>query len=230
MPGSARRHQLQGSLVYHVINRGNRRDDVFHYAEDYKYFIKLLSDYSDRFEASIYHWVIMPNHYHIVLEIANPENLSKMMAGLARSYVHYYQKNYKVGGHIWQGRFKSQPIEKEKYLMRCGRYIERNPVEAKMVRLAEDYEYSSARFYIYGISDGLTKNDPCFESFGVDTAKRRKNYSEFLKTFDKEERVLFKNSELPVGGAQFKARLIYAESRFMPRRKGKARECVTLSA
>ena len=229
MPGTARRHQLQGSLIYHVINRGNRRDDIFHYPEDYSYFINLLSDYNDKFEALIYHWVIMPNHYHILLEIKNPENLSKMMAGLARSYVYYYQRNYKLGGHIWQGRFKSQPIEKERYLLRCGRYIERNPVEAKMVKLAENYQYSSARFYVYGASDNLTKLDPCFESFGNGITERRKNYAEFLKVFDEEEKTLFTNYESPIGSAQFKAKLVYNESRFMPRRKGKAREYAALS-
>jgi putative transposase len=229
MPGTARKHQLQGSLIYHIINRGNRRDDVFHYPEDYKYFINRLSNYSDKFEALIYHWVIMPNHYHILLEIKDPENLSKMMAGLARSYVHYYQKNYKQGGHIWQGRFKSQPIEKESYLLRCGRYIERNPVEAKMTVLAKDYQYSSAKFYVHGISDGLTTEDPCFESFGNDISERRKNYAEFLKIFDEEGKALFTNYKSPLGGAQFKAKLIYSESRFMPRRKGKAREYAVLS-
>jgi len=229
MPSTARKHQLKGSLIYHVINRGNRRDDIFHYAEDYKYFIELLMGYSYKFETSIYHWVIMPNHYHLLLEIKDPENLSKMMAGLARAYVYYYQKHYKQGGHIWQGRFKSQPVEKEKYLLRCGRYIERNPVEAKIVNLAEGYEYSSAKFYAYGIPDGLTTEDPCFESFGNDIAERRKNYAEFLKKFDEEDEVLFKNSETPVGSAQFKAKLIYTESRFMPKRKGAARECSALN-
>ena len=229
MPGTARKRQLQGSLIYHVINRGNRRDDIFHYPEDYRYFIKLLSSYSDKFEVLIYHWVIMPNHYHILLEIENPEKLSKMMAGVARSYVYYYQRNYRRGGHIWQGRFKSQPVEKEKYLLRCGRYIERNPVEAKMVKLAQGYEYSSAKFYVYGIPDNLTTEDPCFESFGDNIIERKKNYAEFLKMFDEEDEGLFKNGETPVGNAQFKARLIYAESRFLPRRKGAAREYSTLT-
>ena len=110
-------------MIYHIINRGNRRDDIFHMPKDYDYFMGLLADYSDRFEAWVYHWVIMPNHYHILLEIKDPEKLSKMLAGLARSYVYHYQRNYNIGGHIWQGRFKSQPIEKEKYLLACGRYI-----------------------------------------------------------------------------------------------------------
>ncbi len=229
MPGTARKHQLQGSLIYHVINRGNRRDEIFHYPEDYKYFIRLLSDYSDKFEALLYHWVVMPNHYHLLLEIEYPEKLSKMMAGIARSYVHYYQKNYNVGGHIWQGRFKSQPVEKEAYLLRCGRYIERNPVEAKMVDLAEEYVYSSAGFYVCGKPGSLTTENPAFESFGNDLTNRRKKYAEFLKTFDEEGKILFKDEESPVGSDIFKSKLIYRQSRFMPRRKGRIREQVALS-
>lgn len=225
MPGAARKHQLQSSLIYHIINRGNRRDDVFHYPEDYEYFIKLLADYCTKFDALIYHWVLMPNHYHILLEIKNPEHLSRMMAGLGRAYVYYYQRNYNLGGHIWQGRFKSQPIEKEPYLLACGRYIERNPLEAKMVNSAEEYEYSSAKFYVNGAPDHLTKEDPYFESFGQDVSQRRKNYAEFLKEFNEEEKVLFEN-ELPLGNGQFKAKLFYAEGRYMPRRKGKASRVV----
>jgi len=230
MPAIARKHQLQGSLIYHIINRGNRRDEIFHYPEDYKYFIKILAEYSSRFEASIYHWVIMPNHYHLLIEIEYPEKLSKMMAGLARSYVHYYQKNYHQGGHIWQGRFKSQPIEKEVYLLRCGRYIERNPAEANMVGLAQDYEYSSASSYVYGKPDNLTTEDPTFESFGNDLTERRRGYAEFLKTFDEEEKIIFNDEESPVGSTRFKSKLIYKQSRFIPRRKDNAPECVLLSA
>jgi len=230
MPAIARKHQLQGSLIYHIINRGNRRDDIFHMPKDYEYFIDLLSDYSNRFEASIYHWIIMPNHYHILLEIREPEKLSKMMAGVARSYVYYYQKNYNLGGHIWQGRFKSQPIEKERYLLSCGRYIERNPVKAKIVNFAEKYEYSSARFYCIGASDNLTTEDPCFESFGKDIAERRKNYSEFLKTFEEQEEIMFKENESPIGSAEFKARLVCEQGRYIPRRKGNVPTAIVLNS
>ena len=229
MPSNARKHQLQDSLIYHIINRGNRREDVFHYSEDYQYFIKLLSYYSSKFEASIYHWVIIPNHYHLLLEMRDPINLSKMMAGLGRSYVYYYQRHYKLGGHIWQGRFKSQPIEKEKHLLACGRYIERNPVRAKIVDHAEDYEYSSAKFYVYGKEDGLTKVDPCFESFGSNISTRQRSYASFLSIYDEKEELLFEgDDELPIGSSEFKTKLIYSQGRYYPRRKGRAREYATI--
>jgi len=167
----------------------------------------------------------MPNHYHILLEIVDPANLSKMMAGLGRSYVYYYQKSYKLCGHIWQGRFKSQPIEKEKYLLSCARYIERNPLRAKMVSSSEKYEYSSAKFYVYGKEGNLTKIDPCFESFGSNISECRSNYADFLKIYKEEEELLFKENNEPVlGSREFKARLVYKKGRYLPRRKGRVPE------
>ncbi|MFH1504212.1 MAG: transposase [Candidatus Omnitrophota bacterium] len=133
MPSAGRTHQLSQSLLYHVFNRGQNRDKIFHDNEDYNYFIKLLSNCCKAKELKIYHWVIMSNHYHIVLELDEPKMISSAMAGIARSYVYYYHRKYKSAGHLWQGRFKSQPIQKELYLLGCGRYIERNPVKAGMV-------------------------------------------------------------------------------------------------
>jgi REP element-mobilizing transposase RayT len=131
MPSYARTHQLKQSLIYHVINRGNFRDVVFHDENDFVKFKEILSNYSQETGLKIYHWVLMSNHYHLCLELDNPEKLSSIMAGIARSYVHYHHKKYNVSGYLWQGRFKAQPIQKEQYLLACGRYIERNPVRVK---------------------------------------------------------------------------------------------------
>jgi len=160
MPYLARTHQLNKSLLYHIFNRSNSRVEIFHDIEDYQYFIGLLVDYSENHKFSIYHWVLMPNHYHLLLEIDEPERISSVMAGLARSYVYYHHKKHQSSGHLWQGRFKSQAIQKEFYLLSCGRYIERNPVKASMVDIAERYPYSSAAYYVFGNDDGLTVEDP----------------------------------------------------------------------
>jgi len=132
MPYTARTHQLSQSLLYHVYNRANGRSEIFHDSEDYQKFLSLLSGYSKEHDFSAYHWVFMPNHYYLLLELDNPERLSSIMAGLARAYVYYYHHKYQSSGHLWQGRFKSQPIEKEHYLLSCGRYIERNPVKVRI--------------------------------------------------------------------------------------------------
>lgn len=224
MPSSARRHQLSQSLLYHIYNRGNARNQIFHDEEDYLYFINLICVYSKRYNFLTYHWVLMPNHYHLLLEIEEPERTSSMMSGLARSYVYHHHRKYKSSGHLWQGRFKSQPIQKELYLLACGRYIERNPVRSSMVSFAEDYPYSSARHYVLGIEDNTTTEDPLFATFGAEITIRRKEYKEFLETFDSEQESLFENLEYPRGSQGFLTKLIKEKGLYLPRRRGRARK------
>ena len=133
MPSYAGKHQLSCSLLYHIYSRSNVRQPIFHEARDFSHFMRLLQHYAKAFDMSIYHWVIMSNHYHLLLEILEPEKISHCMAGLGRAYTHYYHKTYSTAGYLWQGRFKLQPIEKESYLLACGRYIERNPVRVGIV-------------------------------------------------------------------------------------------------
>jgi len=221
MPFLARRHQLAGSLLYHVFNRGNAKREIFHTRQDYQRFISTLSSYSDDNGFSIYHWVLMPNHYHLLLELDEPERLSSIMAGIDRSYVHYHHRTYESAGHLWQDRFKSQAIQKEKYLLSCARYIERNPVKANIVTYPEDYPYSSAAHYVFGKEDRLTDEDPLFQSFGSQLNERREVYKEFISTPCQEEQVLFDSLESPRGSKQFMNRLIRKRGLFLPRRMGR---------
>ncbi len=162
MPSSARKHQLTNSLLYHVFNRGNARSEIFHHKNDYLHFIKILSRYSQEYTLRIYHWVLMPNHYHLLLELDEPKKLSSIMAGVARSYVHYHHKTYKSSGHLWQDRFKSQPVEKERYLLACGRYIERNPVKAGMGALLRIINIAAPDFMFLAKKINLLLRIRCF--------------------------------------------------------------------
>ncbi len=220
MPSYARRHQLTNSLIYHVFNRSNARSPIFNTENDYRHFKELLIDYSHHFKAKVYHWVIMSNHYHLLLEIDAPEYISKLMAGLNRAYTHYYHKNYFTSGFLWQGRFKLQPMQKERYLIACGRYIERNPVRAGIVLEPQDYFYSSVRFYCHGESDGVTTEDPEFIQFGREIIQRQAAYREFLRNFDTEEEESFANLDAPRGDKEFIKKLIKEHGRYVPRRKG----------
>ncbi|MDD5195617.1 MAG: transposase [Candidatus Omnitrophica bacterium] len=221
MPFAARSHQLKHSLLYHIFNRGNGKKEIFHEAEDYHRFIRLLSDYANKHEFVIYHWVLMPNHYHFILEIADPERISSIMAGIARAYVHYHHKKYQSAGYLWQGRFKSQPIQKEMYLLTCGRYVERNPVKAGLVQNAWDYAYSSACYYATGNNDGLTTEDPLFSASGSHTEECRRKYQDYLLTFENEDEWLFENLEAPRGSEEFLKRLVREKGLLLPRRRGK---------
>jgi putative transposase len=121
MPSYARKHQLTNSLTYHVFNRGNAKDTIFKSAEDCEYFLKPFKKYLRKFTLKIFHWVIMPNHFHLLLEISEPDKIFKFMAGLSLGYTKYHHKKYESCGYLWQGRFKSQPVQKEIYMIACAR-------------------------------------------------------------------------------------------------------------
>ncbi|MFH1442218.1 MAG: transposase [Candidatus Omnitrophota bacterium] len=192
--------------------------------KDFVHFIKLLKHYSLKFALKIYHWVIMSNHYHLLLELDEPSRLSRFMAGLNRAYTHYYHKVNETSGLLWQGRFKSQPVQKENYMFACGRYIERNPVSANIVSEAVDYTYSSAKFYCFGKSDGLTTPDQLYLELADNSLERQFKYSQFLKNFDSEEEKLFANLENPVGNIEFIKRLVRQGRQLVARRAGRIRK------
>jgi len=224
MPTYARKHQLKTSLIYHIYSRSNGRVPIFKDAEDFCCFTNLLKRYSVKFNLNIYHWVIMSNHYHLLLELDEPEQISKIMAGLSKAYSCYHNRRYSITGFLWQGRFKLQPVQKEGYLVACGRYIERNPVRARMINEAYEYSYSSARFYCLGENDGITAESPVFSEFGTDLICRRNVYKEFLRNFDDKDNKSFHNLEEPVGNKEFIRRLHKENGRFVPRRRGRPSE------
>ena len=105
MPYRPRKHQLENDIVYHLINRANARAEIFHDDEDYSNFKLILKKHVCLYGMMIYHYCIMPNHYHIEVEFDRVEVLSSAMAGIDRSYTHYYHKRYRTAGYLWQGRF-----------------------------------------------------------------------------------------------------------------------------
>lgn len=222
MPCYARRHQLEGNLLYHVLNRANARNRIFHDDSDYDYFLAIVLKYSKQKQMSIYHYCIMPNHYHLLLEIKEPELLSSAMAGINRSYSVYYHKRFKTVGYLWQGRFKSKPIQKDKHMLACGRYIERNPVACGMVSRAEDYPYSSAKYYAKGIADILLCEDPLYQDFGNNIEEKRANYKQFLLDFEKDSEESYNNFNIPAGDTLFISKLYKQERHYLPRRQGRS--------
>jgi len=217
-----RRSDLLRSLVYHVYNRGNGKRDIFHDREDRLRFVRVLEDYTWRFPLEIYHWVLMSNHYHLLMRIAVPRMISAVMSGIAVSYIRWHHRKYNSAGHLFQGRFQSQPVENDSYHQACGRYIERNPVRAGMCALAEEYEFSSAGFYVRGRADGLTVADPFYEEMGADDEERQRVYREFLTKWDAEEERLFADMQKPVGSPGFLGRLVKERGVYVLR-KGRPR-------
>ncbi|MDD3343152.1 MAG: transposase [Sulfurospirillaceae bacterium] len=141
MPRIARGESIGG--IYHVINRGNMRMQVFDDAEDYAYFLKLLQDGLKREEVELHAYCLMPNHFHLLLMPLAVGSLSRLMQWVMTSHVRYYHRKNKTSGHIWQGRYKSFMVQQESYYLSLLRYIEANALRAKLVNEAEEWIYGS---------------------------------------------------------------------------------------
>jgi putative transposase len=167
--------------IYHVLSRGNNRQKIFMTDDDRHCFFDLLETLSSRFHINIYAYVLMGNHYHLLLQTTE-KNLSKSMQWFGTSYTRYYNLNNRTGGHLFQGRFKSILVENETYLLRLSYYIHCNPLRAKIVKKLKDYQWSSYLYYAY------TKKPPAwlqtdFISWQLPGDDKRKSYRKKVQQY-----------------------------------------------
>ncbi len=123
MPRTAR--AALGGWCYHVLNRGNGRAEVFHKDEDYQAFLALFAPACERLPLRVLAWCLMPNHFHLVLQPHHDGDLGRWMQWLMTAHVRRYHRHYGGSGHVWQGRFKAFPIQKDDHLLTVLRYVER---------------------------------------------------------------------------------------------------------
>ena len=142
------RIEFEGAL-YHVLSRGNEQRDIFWESEDRESFLDCLGEMSARFETDIFAYVLMDNHYHILLR-TNRANLSKAMQWLGATYTRRFNNKHLRSGHLFQGRFKNIMVQNDAYLMQLSCYIHRNPLRAGIVKRLADYTWSSYPAYGYG--------------------------------------------------------------------------------
>ena len=145
MPRGARRKSESG--IYHIMMRGINRQQIFEDEEDNLHFIETLSKYKEQCGYSIYAYCLMGNHLHILLK-EDKEDLTLIFKRIAGSYVYWYNWKYHRTGHLFQDRFKSEPVEDEIYFLTVLRYIHQNPMKAGLCKNAKDYKYSSMNEYL----------------------------------------------------------------------------------
>ncbi len=134
---------LFGGFCYHIINRGNGRAQVFHGEADYREFVKLMAATGERLAPRLLAYCLMPNHVHLVLWPREDGEVSRCMQWLMTAQVRRHHRRHGSDGHLWQGRFKAFPIQRDEHLLSVLRYVERNPLRAKLVAHAEDWPWSS---------------------------------------------------------------------------------------
>lgn len=133
--------------AHHVIQRGNNRQAIFISKADYQTLLDLLMENANKFDVAIHGYVLMSNHFHLLVTPQTPEGLPQMMQAVGRRYVRGFNNAQKRSGTLWEGRYRSTLIQSERYLLACMAYIDLNPVRAGLVAQACDYPWSSFGHY-----------------------------------------------------------------------------------
>jgi len=137
----ARIPRLNMAGFHHIVNRGVARDNVYRCDKDKEKYLEILCKACRTYRVNVHDYCLMDNHYHLLIETTS-ENLSLFMRQINSNYAIYFNKKYKRTGHLWQGRYKSWYIVKEEYLYDLYRYIEHNPIEAKMSKKIGEYPFT----------------------------------------------------------------------------------------
>ena len=155
MPRAPRLKSQSG--IYHIMLRGINQQVIFEDEEDYFKFIETLKDYKAVSGYNVFAYCLMSNHIHILLQVCK-EDLDVIMKRIAGSYVYWYNWKYYRKGHLFQDRFKSEPIEDDEYFLTVLRYIHQNPIKAGIVEKLEEYVYSSYNEYMKDSNTFIDKN------------------------------------------------------------------------
>lgn len=168
------------NAVYHITARGNEKKDIFLDKKDYEKFLFYLGLMWKRYKVIAYCYVLMKNHYHLLIETPQP-NLSRMMRDLNGHYTIYFNKRHRRYGHLFQGRYKAILVDKNNYLLELSRYIHLNPVRAGVLSKPEDYSYSSMVYYLAkGALPPWLNVNFILEQFGNTFPTRRNAYKKFV--------------------------------------------------
>jgi putative transposase len=167
---------------HHVVQRGHDRQVVFAGEADFKRYLADLKELKDAFEVRVFAYCLMINHVHLLLQPeGSPAGLGRLMKALAARMTRYRNKLERRSGTLWESRYKSSLVQSDAYLLSCCRYIELNPVRARMVTGPGGYRWSSYRERM-GEVPGLVglDSDPCYEALAQDDAQRRERYRRFV--------------------------------------------------
>ena len=166
---------------HHVIQRGNNRQSIFAKTADYQRLLDLLDDNARQFEVAIHAYVLMSNHFHLLVTPQSSDGLPQMMQAVGRRYVRYFNDSQQRSGTLWEGRYRSTLIQTDRYLLACMAYIDLNPVRAGLVAQAADYPWTSHGHYIGRQMDKLVTPHPLVWALGNTPFAREAAYAELVQ-------------------------------------------------
>lgn len=166
----------------HVIQRGNNRQAIFQDSADYIRMLELLRENASRFAVTVHSYVLMGNHFHLLVTPQTADALPHMMQSVGRSYVRYFNDLHGRTGTLWEGRYKSTVIQTQRYLLACMAYIDLNPVRAGLAVDVADYTWSSYNHYIGRKIDKLVAPHSEYWNLGNTPFAREAAYAELVQT------------------------------------------------
>jgi len=213
----------------HVILRGNNRGIIFVDEQDYHFFIKCLQKAAEQHACAVHAYVLMTNHVHLLMTPERGDGIGKALQSLGRRYVQYFNHMQKRTGTLWEGRYKATLIESERYLLTCYRYIELNPVRAKMVEHPRDYPWSSYLSHAEGKIDSLIAGHALYAALGKDNEERQAAYRALFNAQLSEEALVAireaTNKGWALGNDRFKEEVALAvKRRAAPLPRGRPRK------
>jgi putative transposase len=185
------RIEYEGAL-YHVLSRGNDRRNIVDDDKDRNLFLDTVGEMSQRFEVDICAYVLMDNHYHLLMRTRRA-NLSKSMQWLGATYTKRFNSRHFRSGHLFQGRFKNMLVQNDAYLSQLSYYIHRNPVRAGMVKRLSSYKWSSYRAYAYAERAKKWLNTELILSQFLNVADIHLAYREAAQKYSKEEQRIWED-------------------------------------
>lgn len=167
------------NAFYHVIVRGNQKQDVFLDQRDRRSYLLYLAEYKARFQFHLYAYVLMTNHVHMLIEVESTP-LSKIMQALQFRYTQYFNRRYGKAGHLFQGRYTAMVCDKDAYLLELVRYIHLNPVRSNLTPNPEGYPWSSHANYLGKAKDNLLDVDFVLGQFSASKSNALRQYKQFV--------------------------------------------------
>ncbi len=177
-----RPHRLEpAGVTLHVVQRGNNRGACFFNDTDRRFYLCCLAEAASQRDCAVHAYALMSNHVHLLVTPSREGGVSVTLQDLGRKYVQAMNKMHNRTGTLWEGRFKSNPIDSENYLLTCHRYIELNPVRAGLVTRPVDYAWSSHNHYACGVTNPLVTEHRVFTELGSTPEDRRRTYLELFR-------------------------------------------------
>lgn len=178
--------------IYHLIQRGNNREYIFSKRQEKEYLLALIQEYGQVMGFTLYGYVIMGNHYHLMIRISQAP-LKDIMHRINNKFSRYYNRRYKRTGHVFENRYKGILVVDDRYLLSLLRYIHQNPVTAHMCEKIEAYPWSSDQCYRGNELGGMVDIDFILDIFSKNRSMAIKKYIEFMDQDKKEDIEVFEN-------------------------------------